>query len=201
MSKFLVGHSVILYIVAMFAATPANAGMLLAQVNWRQPDQITMPAVFSYNVYKDTPNPSPSVGIGTLVTSFDEFPKTTVDEDPSSIALWNSIVADGERVIRRARISNDGQIINPPFGHSPFDAIWFPDPDPNDSFNVKAYVPNLGGDTLESGLVGYWLSSVRHVVTPEGQTVYFYGTVIPEPSSALLLLLAGVMHVSVRRRR
>ena len=213
-----------LLLVPLLAATPARAETLLAEIGWNQPDPITLPASFvpsrpvrapasitssiytpeqlevitidDYFEVRDFPhNIEGGVGISTSLTSPDQNEVMTIIDDPFSIARFNSVLAVSSSTLRRAYITNDGQIINPPFGHSPFDAIWGQDTDPNDGYHPAAYVPRLG-----NGLQGYWLSSVKQVVTPAGQTVYFYGGLIPEPSTWLLMLLGG-LHVSTRSCR
>jgi hypothetical protein len=41
---------------------------------------------------------------------------------------------------------------------------------------------------------------MEHAITAQGQTVYFYGTVIPEPAACLLLVVGGVTLTANRFR-
>ena len=183
----------VLFLALELAAAPARAEMLLAEIGWEQPDPITLPASFLMRVVD--PMSGNQASISTSLTSPDQTMAMTLEDQPSSMALFNQVLTSNNNTLRRAYISNDGQIINPPFGHSPFDAIWGVDPDPNDDYNPKAHVPQIG-----NGLFGYWITSVKQVVTPAGQTVYFYGTFIPEPSTALLMFFGCCLHVCLNRR-
>jgi hypothetical protein len=189
---------VVLWIIGL-TAIPAQAEMLLAEIGWNQPDPISFPATFNLTVVDPIPNNQAS--ITTALTSPDQTMAMTLEDQPSSMELFNRVLARLSNPGVRAYITNDGQIIAPPFGHAPFDAIWFPDSDPNDGFHAVAHVPpSIDPPFFGLGLFPYSITSVKQVVTPVGQTVYFYGGFIPEPSTALLWLI-GLLHLSVRRRR
>jgi hypothetical protein len=195
------GSLAVLFLTVALGTAPAQAEMLLAEIGWNQPDPITVPAFFDFTVVDPMPNYQASITTG--LTSPDQtMAMTLIDQNdhPGSIALFNRVLAHTSNPGVRAYIANDGQIIAPPFGHGPFDAIWFPDSDPNDGFHAMAHVPPTLTPHFGLGLHGYWLTSVKQVVTPIGQTVYFYGIVIPEPSTGLLALLACMWHLNRRCR-
>jgi hypothetical protein len=198
MSKANTGGVVVVFWVLGLTAIPANAEMLLAEIGWNQPDPVTLPALFSLRVVD--PMSGNEVSIGSQLTSPDQTMAMTLIDQPDSILLFNRVLARTSNPGVRVYITNDGQIIAPPFGHGPFDAIWFPDSDPNDGFHAMAHVPPTLTPHFGLGLYGYLVTSVKQVVTPAEQTVFFNGIVIPEPASWLLALLACVWHVNKRCR-
>jgi hypothetical protein len=189
---------IVLFLSALLKCRSAQAEMLLAEIGWNQPDPITLPAFFDFTVVD--PMPGNQASITTALTSPDQTMAMTVIDQPGSMVLFNRILAQTTNPGARVYIAIDGQIIAPPFGHAPFDAIWFPDSDPNDGFHAIAHVPPTLTPHFGLGLYGYLLTSVKQVVTPVGQTVFFNGIVIPEPSSWLIALLGCVWHVNRRCR-
>jgi hypothetical protein len=190
------------FFVLVFVAAPIQAEMLLAEIGWNQPEPITLPAVFSLRVVDAMTDNQAS--IGTQLTSPDQTMAMTLidqNEHPGTIAQFNLVLTRTPNTIRRAYITNDGQPINE-FGFNSFDGIWFPDFDPDDGYHAMAHVePAIDPPYTGLGLFGYWITSVEQVVTPAGQTVYFYGTFIPEPSAASLVSIGLIHFFSVRRRR
>jgi hypothetical protein len=195
------GSLAVLFFTIALGTAPAHAEMLLAEIGWNQPDPITVPAFFDFTVVDPMPNYQASISTG--LTSLDQTMAMTLidqNDNPGSIAQFNRVLTRTPNTIRRAYITNDGQPINQ-FGFNSFDGIWFPDFDPDDGYNAMAHVePAIDPPYTGLGLFGYWITSVKQVVTPAGQTVYFYGSFIPEPSAASLAWIGLIHFFSVRRR-
>jgi hypothetical protein len=166
--------------------SPAQAEMLLAEYGWDQPLPVTKPARYEF-IVRESVTSSATV---SLVADVAAFGTTAVNA--ATVAEFNDILAGVNGTQRLVYVSNAGQ--TPPRNNTAFDAIW--NTISTRTFHRQAHIPRLG-----TGLFGYRITDMEHVITAQGQTVYFYGTVIPEPASCLLLLTGNVALIGTRFRR
>jgi hypothetical protein len=137
MLKTNIGTLAVLFFLLGLAVAPVRAEMLLAEIGWNQPDPVTLPAGFLMRFVDPMTNNQAS--ITTSLTSPDQTMAMTLEDQPSSMILFNRILARTSNSSRRVYITNDELPINQ-FGFNSFDGIWFPDFDPNDGYHAIAHV-------------------------------------------------------------
>ena len=177
----------ILTFALLFVVSPAQGEMLLAEFGWNQPLPVTTPARYEF-IARQSLTVSPSASLVADVTAFGTTPV-----DAATVAEFNDMLAGSDGSQRVVYLSNAGQ--TPPRNNISFNAIWNT-LEPPPGFHYDAHVPRLG-----SALFGYRITRMEHAITAQGQTVYFYGTVIPEPATCVLMLVGGVILIASRVRR
>ena len=185
-------------IAAVCVAAPANAApVLLAEIAYNQPDPIQLPAAYVFRVLQG----QSAAGFSRVLAAWPyvEVADDDVVPDHPSVADFNRVLCIVND-IPIVEFRNDLQSV--PFMRMSFDAIWYPDLDPNDGFTAVAHVPRIhppGRLEPNNGLVGYWLRRVEWEITAAGQTTRFYGIVIPEPATWIIAVCGVLLHFNTRR--
>jgi hypothetical protein len=178
---------VLLVVALALVVSPAQAETLLAEFGWNSPLPVTTPARHEF-IVRQSLTTSPSASLVTDLTAFGTTPV-----DAATVAQFNNMLAGSDDTQRVVYVSNGGQ--TPPRNDIAFNAIWS-SLEPPPGFHYEAHVPRLG-----SALFGYQITRMEHSITAQGQTVFFYGAVIPEPASCLLAFMGGIMLSAKKFRR
>jgi hypothetical protein len=196
-------HPIAVVCCFLCAQTAFALDPLLVEFGWSQPNPVTLPANYITLVDSSDWDSSNS----NTITVY----PTTQFADSFAVSYWNKNCADGSSC--GIQLSNGGQ---EPFqfgGQANLDQIlggpnrlWAdgwdgnPQPYPNSvgAWHAATYVPQLGGPN--KALFGYLITAVERQITPDTETIRVYGVnaPVPEPSSWLLGLLGGVIHLSGR---
>jgi hypothetical protein len=200
-------------ITVLLASNTAYAlDPLLLELSWRQPEAVTLPGDYGIHVGGG--------GYGGWWTEQVNAFNHTSWADDATVELLGFAMTAAPRIVNDSFFPainmRHGGDHSEGTGHqqSPIDPVggYFPRlityrDEPGHSgeewrqrtaaagWEVDLRVPVLS----EFGMYGYTITDIQRIVTPERQTIRFYG-VVPEPTTAIMAIFL-ILHVSTQRLR